>query len=343
MKKAFIAMSGGVDSAVAAYLMREKGYECTGITMSLVSPGTSNPDITAAKDICRRLGIEHVAVDMHEQFRTSVEEEFAAAYARGETPNPCVVCNRRIKFGELLKYIGPDAVLATGHYARIIEKNGTYRLTRAADPAKDQSYFLYTLSQEVLARVDFPLGEMTKEQARAIAAAQGFSNADRHDSQDICFISDGDYAGFIEKLTGRTWPEGDFIGPDGRVLGRHKGIIRYTTGQRKGLGLALPAPLYVRDKDVESNRVLLCSNEELFSKTVRAVNTVLTLPDFFAGGGSRRVGAKIRYAHRTCPAEAVYSDGMLEVTFDEPQRAATRGQSLVLYDGDTVVAGGTLV
>ncbi len=343
MKKALIAMSGGVDSSVTALLMQQKGYECVGGTMVLFEK-EENTDVSDAKAVAERLGMEHFAVDFSEEFREKVMNTFVDSYEKGETPNPCLECNRYLKFGKMIEFakeLGCEKI-ATGHYARIEKRGERYLLKKAVDPLKDQSYFLYSLNQEQLAFAEFPLGEMTKEKAREIAVENGFVNAKRADSQDICFVPDGEYVSVIETLSGKTYPEGDFVDMDGKVLGTHKGIIRYTVGQRKGLGLALPQPMYVKEKNIEENKVILSLDEELFEKELVAENfnwIAIECPQ-----KPVRVTAKIRCRHKEAPAVAeVLEDGKVKVTFDEPQRAIAKGQAVVLYDGDTVVGGGKIL
>ena len=357
-KSALIAMSGGVDSSVAALRMLEQGYACTGVTMKLFnnediglpvmdSKCCSIDDIKDACQVCSRIGIEHLTFNYGDRFRTEVIDRFINAYVNGMTPNPCIDCNRYLKFGELFnkaKELGCDYVV-TGHYAktRYDEATGRYLLLKAEDPAKDQSYVLYSLTQEQLAHVQFPLGELTKPQVRAIAEEHGFVTAHKSDSQDICFIKDGmTYADFIEMRTGRKFKPGNFVDTTGKVLGRHKGIIHYTVGQRKGLGLALPEPMYVKEIDVAHNQVILSTNAQLFSKSVTA--TDINLIDCERITEPRRVKARIRYHHIEQWATVTQPDAnTLQLEFDEPQRAITKGQALVLYDGDVVVGGGRII
>ena len=342
MKKAFIAMSGGVDSSVTALIMQKEGYECIGATMHLFDKEGST-DIADARAVCDRLGMEHVVLNYSAEFEKEVISRFIESYERGDTPNPCLDCNKYLKFGLMLesaKEHGCD-VIATGHYARIEEKDGKYLLKKAADPAKDQSYVLYSLTQNQLKSVRFPLGEMSKEEARALAEENGFANAKRADSQDICFVPEGDYASVIEKKTGKTYPEGDFIDLNGKVLGRHKGIIRYTIGQRKGLGLALPEPMYVGEKRVDTCQVVLCRNDELFK-------TELIAEDFNWISGETptspvKANAKVRYRHTEQPATITdLGEGKVKVVFDRPVRAITKGQAVVVYVGDVVLGGGII-
>ena len=336
------AMSGGVDSAAAAYLLLQDGCCVLGGTLFLQDSG--NAEIRDAQAVAARLGIEHRVFDLREEFSRMVIAPFIAAYERGETPNPCVLCNRTVKFGLLAEQadaLGCD-VLATGHYVRREQDTaGRWLLRRAADLTKDQSYMLYSLSQKQLARVRFPLGELTKAEVREIAENAGFVNARKRDSQDICFIPDGDYAGFLERQHGGPYPPGDFRTLDGRVVGQHRGLIRYTVGQRKGLGLALPAPLYVCAKHTADNSVVLGDNDALFSRTLHA-HSINFIP-FDRLTQPIRLQAKVRYAQTAQWATAEQLDtDLLRVEFDEPQRAIAPGQSVVLYDGDYVIGGGII-
>lgn len=355
MHRLLIAMSGGVDSSVTALLAQRAGYETIGCTMQLFdnacagiageSTCCSLTDVEDAKSVCRRLGMPHYTFNFKDAFRESVIEPFVRIYESGGTPNPCIACNRHLKFDALLHradVLGLDGI-ATGHYARTVfdEATGRWQLRRAADTSKDQTYVLYMLTQEQLARIYFPLGTLTKEQVRALAEAEGFVNARKRDSQDICFIPDGDYGAFLERFTGKTYPEGDFITPDGHVLGRHRGAVRYTIGQRKGLGLALPAPGYVTAKDMEKNTVTVGTNDDLFSSRVTLSDYNLIVSD--APEGELRVQAKLRYSQKTADAVLRWNGRDAELIFDEPQRAVTPGQAAVCYDGELVVGGGTII
>lgn len=355
-KKTVIAMSGGVDSSVAAYLMKAQGYDCIGVTMKLFhNEDTGVPDARAccsledvedARSVAFRLGIPYYVFNFSDRFEAEVIGRFTAAYENGRTPNPCIDCNRFLKFDKLhrrAQELGYDFV-ATGHYARIEydEALGRYLLKKAADPGKDQSYVLYTLTQAQLAHTKFPLGGMTKPEVREIAKEQGFVNARKRDSQDICFVPNGDYADFIERRTGKKCPEGNFIDRDGHILGRHRGIIRYTVGQRKGLGLSLPEPMYVCAVNPADNTVVLGREAELYTRTLTAKDiNLISVPCIEK---PLRVKAKIRYRQAEQQASVTQTDAdTLKIEFDTPQRAATKGQSVVLYDGDTVVGGGTIV
>ncbi len=353
-RRVLVAMSGGVDSSAAVILLLEQGYDCVGATMRLYDGDEAQKsekgccslaDVEDARRAAYALGIGHYVFNYTEDFARDVMERFVCAYARGETPNPCIDCNRYLKFGRLLQRAEEldCGKIATGHYAsvRFDAGSGRYLLRRGRDRAKDQSYVLWPLRQFALSRTVLPLGELTKAEVRALAEAHGLKNAWKKESQDICFVPDGDYGTFIERYTGKTYPAGDFLDADGNVLGRHRGVIRYTLGQRKGLGLALPAPLYVREIDPAANTVTLAPNDALFSKTLVARDVNLIAAERLTG--PVRVEAKVRYRQQEqkATAEQIGEDA-LRVTFDEPQRAVTKGQSVVLYDGETVVGGGII-
>lgn len=349
-------MSGGVDSSVAAYLITSQGYETVGVTMRLFHNDEidgisdkkcgSDNDVRDAQSIADKLGIPYYVFNYTDNFKLQVIERFVEAYRNGRTPNPCIDCNRYIKFNQLMqraKELEYDYVV-TGHYAinEYDEKRGRYILRKATDPSKDQSYVLYSLTQEQLKHILFPLGRMTKNEARDIAEKQGFVNAEKHDSQDICFVPDGDYAKFIENWCGLTFNKGDFVDKDGNFIAKHKGIINYTIGQRKGLGIAAKAPYYVVSKNLDSNEVVLGSNEDLFSDEL--VATDLNFISVEKLTEPMRVKAKVRYRQKE--TDAVISpleNGDVKVKFDEPQRAIAPGQAVVFYDGDMVVGGGTIL
>ncbi len=355
MDKALIAMSGGVDSSVAAYLMLRAGYDCAGATMRLCddallgesadSSCCSLDDTEDARSVAYRLGMRFYVLNHTNHFRQAVVDKFVQCYESGSTPNPCIDCNRYLKFDALLQkalLLGYDYI-ATGHYAKIRQDaaTGRYLLYRAADSTKDQTYFLSCLSQHQLAHTKFPLGELTKEQVRQIALEQGFLNARKRDSQDICFIPDGDYAKFIRRYTQKQYPAGDFLDMDGKIVGKHSGAVCYTLGQRKGLGLAMGEPVYVCSKDMEKNTVTVGPDAALYRKSLRANDwNWIAFPSLTA---PIRVSAKVRYRHIPQPA-TVYPDenGFARVEFDEPQRAITPGQAVVLYDGDLIIGGGTI-
>ncbi len=353
-KKVLTGMSGGVDSAVTAYLLKSQGYEPTGINCRFFNPENSfiaDKSCCSAKEaedaakVAERLGIPFEILDLSEAFKEKVIGNFISVYENGGTPNPCIQCNKHLKFDKMLSY-GLErgfSFVATGHYAQcgFDKASGRYFLKKGADETKDQSYVLYSLNQHQLSHTLFPLGAMSKVQVRELAAELGLINAKKKDSQDICFVPDGDYAAFIEATLEKKYPEGQFVDTQGKVLGTHKGIIRYTVGQRRGLGLALPAPMYVKEKDVKNNRVILCDNLSLFSKHLDAES--INLIPFDTLSGSMRVKARIRYSHKEQWATVTQTDAdTLHVEFDEPQRAISKGQSLVLYDGDYVVGGGII-
>ena len=343
-------MSGGVDSSVAAFLLTQNGYDCVGCTMKLCPDDAAHDggcctvdDAEDARSVARRVGIPFHVFNMTDDFRREVIDRFISRYLAGRTPNPCVDCNKTMKFG-LLRRRGEELgydVIATGHYARIEFRDGKWTLCKARDPSKDQSYVLYHLTQKELSKTLFPLGDLTKEEARKIAAENGFLNAGKPDSQDICFVPDGDYAGVIARYTGKTEPEGDFILPDGRVIGRHKGISRYTVGQRRGLGIAYSEPLYVKRILVAENKVLLGRDEDLYESAcdVAEVNWIADETP----SGPIRCAVKIRYRQTEQPATVTpLEGGRAHVEFDAPQRAITPGQSAVFYDGDEVLGGGEI-
>lgn len=352
-KKALIAMSGGVDSSVAALLMKEEGYDCIGATLRLFDnedAGVSSEksccslaDVEDARSVAYSLGMPYYVFNFTDDFRSKVIDRFISAYENGLTPNPCIDCNRYMKFDKLYQravMLECDCIV-TGHYARVEQEHGRYLLKKAADDTKDQSYVLYFMTQEQLAHTQFPLGNTCKTDIREIAEKHGFVNARKHESQDICFVPGGDYARIIEMHTGRTYPHGNIIDRDGNILGKHKGIIRYTIGQRKGLGLGFNKPMYVCGKSTVGNTVTLGKSEDLFSKKLDA--TDFNWVAFDEPPEKMRVRAKVRYRQ---PAQWATAEptgaGTVRVVFDEPQRAIAKGQAVVLYDGDTVVGGGTI-
>ena len=427
MKKALIAMSGGVDSSVAAALMLKEGYDCIGVTMKLYDNEDiqesrektccSLDDIEDARAVARKLGIPYYVFNFKDDFKCQVMDRFVDSYMHGETPNPCIECNRHLKFECLYrraKELGCD-VIVTGHYARIRynEESGRYELLSCIDSGKDQSYVLYSLTQEQLAHTEFPLGEYTKEECRRIAEELGLVNARKHDSQDICFVPDGNYKRFIEEYTGQTMAPGNFVDTSGNVIGRHTGICNYTIGQRKGLGIATGKPVFVKEIRPETNEVVISDNASLFTDTLYAKDfnwvswsrdeakaeiadtadtaessELINTSDCKEGktlelSDGTFVQAKVRYKHSPAPArvsiisakdysgilrdivrsknagaslaESVYAsvpasalkelengNDLIKLKFVEPQRAITKGQAVVLYDGDRVVGGGTI-
>ncbi len=347
-ERVLIAMSGGVDSGVAALLLSRRGYACAGAMLKLYGGETAEGGCCSASDaedaraVAARLGMDFYVFDETRRFARDVMDVFVAEYRAGRTPNPCIDCNRCLKFGALLDRalaLGYDRI-ATGHYARVAREGGRYHLLRGRDRRKDQSYVLYQLTQEQLSRLLLPVGEYEKAEVRELAAEAGLLNARKPDSQDICFVPDGDYARFLREYGGVELRAGDFVDRSGRVLGRHRGLAAYTTGQRKGLGVSAAGRLYVLSKDAASNTVLLGGDGELYAPSLLAsrVNWIEPEP-----AGALRVSAKTRYSQSEAAATATpLPDGMLRVDFDEPQRAITAGQAVVLYDGERVVGGGTI-
>ncbi len=353
MKKALIAMSGGVDSSLAAKMMKDAGYDCIGCTMKLydnkdvgLSRGhtcCSLDDVEDARSVAYKIGIPYYVFNFKEGFRENVIKRFVEAYESGKTPNPCIDCNRYMKFDKLFeraKILGCDCVV-TGHYARIEEMDGEFFLKKALDETKDQSYVLYSMTQEQLAHTMFPLGNMRKSEVRELAEENQFINAAKPDSQDICFVPDGDYVSFLERYTGKKYTPGPFLDINGNVLGTHNGVVCYTVGQRKGLGIAFGKPMYVKAIDVGKNAVILAEDEALYSDTLTAAEF-----NWISGKAPDteiRCQAKIRYRHKEQPAVAYpQPDGSVKVVFEQPQRAITPGQAVVLYDGDIVLGGGRI-
>ncbi len=345
--KVLVAMSGGVDSAVCASLIKNQGFDTAGVTIDLsgcCSGKFSDDDINDARKTADILGIPHYVCDFSEQFTDIVIKDFMNTYIQGGTPNPCVKCNKHIKFGSLLDYAeekGYDKI-ATGHYARVTQdENGRFQLLRGMDRTKDQSYVLYGLSQKQLSKCLFPLGIYTKKQIREFAKDLALPCATRQESQDICFIPDGDYVSYIKKRTDKEFPKGNFVDMDNNVLGTHSGIINYTVGQRKGLGISLGKPMYVVSKNTFDNTVVLAEDKDLFSEalTIKDINLIscdnINTPI--------KLFAKIRYRHNPSVATVMQTDNdTIKIEFEEPQRAIAKGQSCVLYDGDIVVGGGII-
>lgn len=356
MSKVVVGMSGGVDSSVAAYLLKQQGYEVIGVTMQIWQDAERIVEeenggccglsaVEDARRVAAQLEIPYYVMNFKDSFQKNVVDYFVEEYLNGRTPNPCIACNRYVKWESLLQRslsIGADYI-ATGHYARIVKlPNGRYTLRRSATLAKDQTYALYNLTQEQLQRTLMPVGEYSKEEIRKIAEDIQLQVANKPDSQDICFVPDGDYAGFIEKTAGKQLQKGNLVTADGTVLGEHKGIIHYTVGQRKGLGLALGYPAFVLEIRPETNEVVIGTHEESMAKSLRARNlNFMSIEDLTE---PLRVFTKIRYNHRGVWAtiEKTGEDEIL-CTFEEPQRAVTPGQAVVFYDGEYVLGGGTIL
>lgn len=346
--KTLIGMSGGVDSAVTAALISKK-TDAAGITLKLYDG--DNPELIQkfdreaadAADVCKKLGIDHTTLDLKQDFYDCVIKHFIDEYIAGRTPNPCIQCNIHIKFGAMLDYAeenGFDSI-ATGHYARVEKSGDRYLLKKAFDHTKDQSYVLYGLTQNELSKTVLPLGDYTKAQAREIAEEMKLCVARKSDSQDICFVPDGDYAAFIERNTGINFASGDYLDLSGKILGKHKGVIHYTIGQRKGLGIALGKHAFVLQKNAATNEVILGDEEHLFYKQVKVSGVNIIANDCLDG---IRAAGKLRYRHteQPCLIHQTAKDTVV-LEFDTPQRAPSPGQAAVFYDGDVVLGGGTIV
>lgn len=343
MKKVIVTMSGGVDSAVAALLLKRQGFDVTGVTLNLLPDNENSDDIRDAAETAASLGIPHFILDMRKEFSENVIDYFCREYLFGRTPNPCVRCNRLVKLGALAKIAAEKGfdLLATGHYARLGYENGRYFIKKAAEKAKDQSYVLCGLSQKTLSALLFPLGELAKTEIRSIAAKAGLKAAAKRDSQDICFIKNGDYADFLTKRTGISSEKGDFIDLDGNMLGKHIGLIHYTVGQRKGLGASFGEPRYVISKNAEKNTVTLGKNADLFASRVTVGQ--LNFQRIPALEAPVRVTAKIRYSQSETPALLSPDGENAALDFDSPVRTPAPGQSAVFYDGDALVGGGVIL
>lgn len=353
--KALIAMSGGVDSSVSALLMKEKGYECIGCMMKLYDNEDAGlcrtrtccslDDVQDARSVADRLGIPFYVLNFKDDFREKIISKFIKSYENGVTPNPCIDCNRYMKFDKLydraMEY-GCEKIV-TGHYARIERVKEGYLLKKAIDDTKDQSYVLYSMTQEQLKHTEFPIGELKKIQVRKIAKENSFINEDKPDSQDICFVPDGDYVGAIKRLSGKEYESGLIRDMEGNIRGHHDGIIRYTIGQRKGLRISSDRPLYVCNIDADNNEVIVGSNENLYSKEVHVKNVNWISPWLISDG--MKVKTKIRYRQKEQSAIlnlSRESDDEATIVFDEPQRAVTKGQAAVIYLGDIVLGGGII-
>lgn len=353
-----VGMSGGVDSSVAAYLLKEAGYEVIGVTMQIwqeedactVQENGGCCGLSAVEDarrVAELLEIPYYVMNFKREFKSHVMDYFTQEYLRGRTPNPCIACNRYVKWDALLRRsmeIGADYI-ATGHYARVERlAGGRYAVRNSVTAAKDQTYALYSLTQEQLARTRMPVGDYTKEEIRAIAERAGLPVAAKKDSQEICFVPDNDYAAFIERETGRRPAEGNFVNRKGEILGRHRGITHYTVGQRRGLNIAAGKRIFVLEIRPETNEVVVGDETDVFTDTVRASGlNFMAIPELAVGESARLTG-KIRYGHRGAPC-TVTRTGKDELVcrFHEPVRAATPGQALVLYQGEYVAGGGTIL
>lgn len=348
-KKVILGMSGGVDSSVAAYLLQKEGYEVIGVTMQIWTD-TAHDDgccslsaVEDARRVANKLGIAYYVFNMKEDFQKYVIEYFVKEYESGRTPNPCIACNRYIKFGSLLDKAKSMDInyVATGHYAIIEKAEERYLLKKAIDDTKDQSYVLYSLNQEQLSRTLFPLGKYKKSEIREIAKELGFGVASKPDSQEICFVDDNDYNNFIKTHSNNTSTIGEIVDIEGNVLGHHNGITKFTIGQRRGLGIALGKPMFVVDIDVENNRVILGENDDLFVKEIYAYDLNWISIDRLEN--PLRIKAKIRYkAQEQNATVEPLEEGRVKIVFDEKQRATTPGQSVVFYNDDTVVGGGII-
>lgn len=348
-KTVAVAMSGGVDSSLTAALLLEQGYKVIGITMSLSDESREKGGSSAVEDskkVADALGIPHYVVSYHREFKQEVIDYFIKEYACARTPNPCVVCNKRIKFGKLLEdalKLGADC-LATGHYVRCVydEKSGLYQIRKGVDHNKDQSYMMYNMTQDILAKVIFPLGEYTKEETRAMAKERNLIVANKPESQEICFVPNDDYKAFLQEKSPKILKQGDIVNTEGKVLGKHKGVSLYTVGQRKGLGIAAEEPLYVVALDGKKNRVIVGGKDDVFASGLVAEDLNFLYSDKF--DREFVTEAKIRYGNNycKCTVSPLAEGKVAKIVFDTPQRAVTPGQSVVFYDGDILIGGGVI-
>jgi tRNA-specific 2-thiouridylase len=355
-KKVVVGMSGGVDSSVAAYLLKEQGYEVVGVTMQIWQDGDADAmeeeggccglsAVDDARRVARTLEIPYYVMNFKDDFQKNVIDYFVEEYKKGRTPNPCIACNRYVKWESLLTRslgIGADYI-ATGHYAKVVQlENGRYALRQSKTIKKDQTYALYNLTQDQLSRTLMPVGDYTKDEIRVIAEKISVRMANKPDSQEICFVPDDDYAGFIKEYSGDTFEPGDFVDLNGNILGKHKGIIHYTIGQRKGLGLSLGRPGFVVDINVETNEVVIGTNEDVFAQG--CIVDCINLMSIEKIEGVMEYSAKVRYSHQPGACKIrMLDENRMECVFDQKQRAITPGQALVIYDGDLVVGGGTIL
>ena len=353
MKKALIAMSGGVDSSVAALLMQQNGYECTGATMKLFNNDDvgeskektccSLSDVEDARSICYKIGIPFYVFNFTYDFNIQIIKRFVDAYEKGETPNPCIDCNKYMKFDKFLlraKQLDIDYI-ATGHYARIEFDNNRYLLKKAIDESKDQSYVLYSMTQDQLKYTQFPLGQLKKSEVRELAKQNDFVNFKKHDSQDICFVRNGNYVDFIKQYTKKTYKQGEFTDINGNFLGKHKGIIAYTIGQRKGLGVSYCEPLYVYSKKITENKIVLATENQMDTKQIEVKN--FNWIAFNCPNSAFNANVKIRYNQKDQPAKIIpLSSEDVMIEFETPQKQAAPGQAAVVYADDLVIGGGTI-